>query len=120
MNKLNHSGRNFLYPSAPLSRRQVLRGLLGGSSVCVGLPLLEAMLNDHGDAFAQGNPIPTRFGLWFWGNGVRPEHWVPQGLGQGNAWQLSEEMAPLQAHKSKLSALSGYTIRTGTHLIMRV
>ena len=104
-----------LYPSAPLSRRLVLRGLMGTSAICVGLPLLEAMLNDHGDAYAQGMPIPTRFGLWFWGNGVRPELWVPQGVGQGNAWQLSEEMAPLQAHKSKLSALSGYTIRTGTH-----
>ena len=115
MNIPNKSVRAPLYPSSPLSRRQVLRGLMGGSTICLGLPLLEAMLNDHGDAYAQGMPIPTRFGLWFWGNGVRPEFWVPQGVGQGNAWQLSEELAPLQAHKSKLSALSGYTIRTGTH-----
>lgn len=104
-----------LYPTAPLSRRQVLRGLVGGSTICLTLPTLEAMLNDHGDAYAQGSPIPTRFGLWFWGNGVRPELWVPQGVGQREAWQLSEELAPLQAHKSKLSALSGYTIRTGSH-----
>lgn len=104
-----------LSPSSALNRRQVLRGMMGGSMVSVALPVLEGMLNDHGDAFAQGAPIPTRFGLWFWGNGVRPERWLPQGVGEGNAWQLSEELAPLQAYKSKLSALSGYTIRTGTH-----
>ena len=30
-----------------LSRRTVLRGMLGGSTVAVGLPLLEAMLDDN-------------------------------------------------------------------------
>ena len=102
-------------PRFMLSRRQVLRGLIGGSAVSISLPTLEGMLNDHGDAYAQGMPIPTRFGLWFWGNGVRPELWVPQNTGRGAQWQLSEELAPLQRHKSKLSTLSGYTIKTGTH-----
>jgi hypothetical protein len=104
-----------LYPAAPLSRRLILRGMFGAGIASVPLPILEGMLNPHGDAFAQGGVIPTRFGLWFWGNGVRPEHWVPTNVGQGDAWQLSSEMQPLSAHKSKLSALSGYTIRTGTH-----
>ena len=104
-----------LFPSSALSRRQILRGMIGGSAVSLALPVLEGMLNSHGDAYAQGAPIPTRFGLWFWGNGVRPERWIPQGVGQGDAWQLSEELAPLQRHKSKFSTLSGYTIRTGTH-----
>ncbi len=104
-----------LFPSKALNRRQMLRGMLGGSAITIALPILEGMLNEHGEAFAQGEAIPTRFGLWFWGNGVRPEHWIPQGVGQGAAWQLSEELLPLQNHKAKLSALSGYTIRTGTH-----
>ena len=111
----NRTAKAPLFPSATLSRRQVLRGIIGGSAVSLTLPMLSGMLNDNGDAYAQGAPIPTRFGVWFWGNGVRPEYWIPQGTGHGGAWQLSNELAPLQAHKSKLSVLTGYTIRTGTH-----
>ncbi len=53
-----------------LSRRSVLRGLLGGSAVSVGLPLLECMLNANGDALADGNGLDCNFVTWFWGNGV--------------------------------------------------
>ena len=103
-------------PRAPLSRRAVLRGIGATGLVSLGLPTLEGMLDINGEVFAQdGAPIPTRFGVWFWGNGVRPEYWTPQGEGRGSAWSLSEELAPLSAHKSHLSVLSGSTIRTGTH-----
>ena len=97
------------------SRRTFMRGMLAGAAVHVGLPLLELGLNLHGDALADGGPLPTRFGVWFWGNGVRPEHWIPAQTGQGAAWQLSAELSPLAAHKHALSVLSGATLKTGTH-----
>ena len=102
-------------PSKALSRRLVLRGLLGTSVVGLTLPVLEGMLDQNGEVYAQGIPIPTKFGVWFWGNGVRPEHWIPNGHGQGNQWQLSRELQPLADYKSHLSVLSGHTIKTGTH-----
>ena len=43
--------------SLRLSRRTVLRGLLGGAAVGVGLPLLEAMLNANGTALADGDSV---------------------------------------------------------------
>jgi hypothetical protein len=49
-------------PRKPLSRRAVLRGLAGGAAVTVGLPRLGGMLNGNGTAYAQGAPLPKRFG----------------------------------------------------------
>ena len=46
---------------ARLSRRRVLRGMLDGVAVSVGLPLLECMLSDGGTALASGAPMPVRF-----------------------------------------------------------
>jgi hypothetical protein len=97
-----------------MKRRTFLRGaLLGGATVAVGLPLLETMLNDGGTALADGAEIPTRFGVWFWGNGVRPEHWVPSATGVD--YPLSAELAPLAGVKSHLSVISGCEIKTATH-----
>ena len=56
--------------SQVLSRRKVLRGMLRGSAVALGLPLLESMLNDSGTALAAGERLPVRYGLFFWGNGL--------------------------------------------------
>lgn len=70
-----------------IGRRRMLRGLLGGAAVAVGLPPLEAMLNTHGTAWADGSAIPRRFGQWFFGNGVRLAHWVPATT--GTAWQAA-------------------------------
>jgi hypothetical protein len=98
-----------------LHRRTFLRGVLAGSAISVGLPTLEAMLNANGEALADGAPIPTRFGVWFWGNGVRREHWVPPTAGTGDAWALSSELAPLAGVKSHLSVVTGATILTGDH-----
>lgn len=53
-----------------ITRRTVLRGLLGGSAFTLGLPLLEPMLNSHGTALAQGIALPKRYGLFFWGGGL--------------------------------------------------
>jgi hypothetical protein len=96
-----------------LDRRAVLRGLLGGAAVSVGLPPLEAMLGVNGEALADGTALPTRFGVWFWGNGVRPERWVPATTGTG--WSPSDELAPLAAHQAYVSVVSGLEIKTATH-----
>ncbi len=88
-----------------LHRRTMLRGMVGGSAVAVGLPLLNIFLNDHGTAMADGDGLPRRFGLWYWGNGVIPRRWVPDGEGQG--WEPSEELEPLRALRDKITVVSG-------------
>lgn len=93
----------------PVHRRTVLRGVLGGAAVFLGLPVLEAFLSRNGDAYACGGVIPKRFGLFFWGNGNRPERWVP--TGEGTDWELSEELAPLLNIKHKVSVISGMSIK---------
>ena len=65
-----------------ISRRTVLRGMLGGAAVSVGLPLLDCFLNGNGTALAQGAPLPVRFGTWFWGCGMNPDRWVPSDGGR--------------------------------------
>ncbi len=95
-----------------LSRRLVLRGVLaGGASVAVPLPRLCGMLNDSGTAYAAGGALPLRFGVWFFGNGIIPNRWVPAAVGAGNAWNLSEQLAPLQDVKPWLNVVSGLSIK---------
>jgi len=95
-----------------ISRRMVLRGMLaGGASVAIPLPRLCAMLNGNGTAYAAGTPLPVRFGVWFFGNGIIPERWVPTTTGSGANWALSEELAPLQEVKPWLSVVTGTAIK---------
>ncbi len=98
-----------------LDRRAVLRGLFGGALVSVGVPILESMLNDHGNAYADGEPLPTRFGLWFFGNGVRLNSWLP--VNQGADWQppAGGELVPLVPHKDYVSVVSGLNVKTPRH-----
>ena len=60
-----------------LSRRTVLRGLAGGAAVSVALPPLEAMMNDSGTAYANGEDLPLRFISFFWGNGIINDRFEP-------------------------------------------
>jgi hypothetical protein len=89
-----------------ISRRSALRGMLGGSVVALALPPLEAMLNEHGDALADGRELPRRLLNWMWGNGCRLEHWVP--TTQGPNYTLSPELAPLANVASQFTVLSGF------------
>ena len=59
-----------------LDRRTVLRGMIGGAAVAIGLPLLEIFLNEHGTALADGGALPVRFGTWFWGCVMNPDRWT--------------------------------------------
>jgi hypothetical protein len=94
-----------------LSRRTVLRSAAVGAGA-IALPTLDIMLNDHGTAYAQdGSALPKRFGVYFWGNGVRLSLWNPSSTGAGYA--LTEELAPLEGVKDYVSVVSGMKIKTG-------
>ncbi len=94
----------------PISRRSILRGMLGGVAVSVGLPPLEAMFNSNGTAYAAGGGLPLRFGLFFWGNGNLPDLWTP--TGEGSDWALSEQLEPLAAVKDLITVVSGMSLHT--------
>lgn len=93
----------------PLSRRTLLRGILGGAAVSVALPPLEAFFNTNGTAMACGGPIPKRFGIFYWGNGNIPWRWTP--TGSGTEWELSEQLAPLAPVKNLVTVVSGMSVK---------
>ncbi|MEP7050884.1 MAG: DUF1552 domain-containing protein [Pseudomonadota bacterium] len=90
-----------------ISRRFALRGALGGIGVAMWLPLLDAMCNNNGTAFAAGDALPTSFGVWFWGNGVHPDVWTPLNTGSGNDWQLSTNLQDFAAVKDAMTLVTG-------------
>jgi hypothetical protein len=92
-----------------LSRRRVLRGILHGSAITVGLPPLLSIRHAFGETCDDG--FPQRFVLFYWGNGNRPDLWTPVGEGSGDAWSLSEELAPLAPIKHKVSVVSGTAVK---------
>ena len=94
------------------SRRGFLmRGLLGGAAVTVGLPILDMMLDGNGAAFAAqlgGGPLPVRFGNWFWGCGMIPKRWVPSIAGAG--YDLPPQLQPIAKVRQHVSVLSGFDV----------
>src|SRR5437879_5387631 len=95
-----------------ISRRALLRGVLGGSAVAVGLPALELFLNENGTAYADcGSGMPTVFGLFHWGNAMTtgPGYDLPPmlsglrktGMG-GDTWDVTP----------KVSVVSGMRVLT--------
>lgn len=91
------------------TRRRFLRGALsGGAAVTVGLPLLGVFLNDHGDAFASGAPLPRRFGTWFWGNGMNPWRWNPET--EGGDYAIPAELEPVAHLRHDLTVLTGFGV----------
>lgn len=90
-----------------VSRRFALRGALGGIGVAMWLPVLDAMCNNNGTAFAAGDDLPTSFGVWFWGNGIHPDVWTPQTTGSGDAWQLSQNLQDFAEVKDAMTLVTG-------------
>ncbi len=88
-----------------LSRRALLRGAGAAGLATMGLPLLEAMLNPHGEALAGGAALPTRFLVWFFGNGVKLNQFEPAAAGAD--WELTSELEPLSAVKDYLTVCTG-------------
>jgi len=94
-----------------LNRRTFLRGVLGGGAVAIALPPLEAFFDDNGVAYALDGTFPKRFGLFFWGNGILPDRWIPQTVGPD--WELTPQLAPLAPIKDHVTLISGMEVKTG-------
>lgn len=92
-------------------RRSLLRGLVGGSAVCVGIPTLDLFMDGHGRAWADGVKLPVRFGTYFWGLGLTDtpnggSRWVPTKTGPG--YEITPELESIRAVKDKVSVFSGF------------
>ncbi len=90
------------------TRRNVLRGMMGGAAVSVGLPFLDCFLNTNGTALASGAPLPVAFSTFFWGCGLNPGRWEPKTIGAN--YDMNIESAALQPFKSRINVLSGFKV----------
>lgn len=90
-----------------LSRRRVLRGMLEGGVVAVGLPVLDCTLNDSGTAYANGAPMPLRFGTWFWGLGGNNSILVPKKTGAG--YEIPQQLAPVARVREHVNLITNLT-----------
>jgi hypothetical protein len=90
------------------SRRRVLRGVMGGSMISVGLPLLDCFLDSKGTAFAAtGESLPPVFGTWFWGCGLTPGLWEPAKVGKD--YDIKHLLKDLTPFKDEMTVFSGMT-----------
>jgi hypothetical protein len=94
----------------------MLRGVLAGGTVAIGLPALDLFLNESGTAYAGGMGFPTRFGIFFFGNGVIPRLWNPA-LGESVGtdtyrWEATGLLEPLAEVKSHCTVVSGTKVLT--------
>ncbi len=88
------------------TRRRVLRGMLQGGAVSVGLPILDCLLNTNGTAFAAtGSGLPVRFATWFWALGLGEAEWRPKTAGAD--YELPVQLAPLKPFQKKMNLFSG-------------
>lgn len=94
-----------------LTRRSMLRGVLGGATVYLGLPILDCHLNSSGTAFADTNaPLPIRFGTWYWGMGQTPGYAVAEKTQSGPGIGFLEETAPLKPWEKYINYFSGFNM----------
>jgi len=108
-------------PRSPLARRTFLRGALGGTTVALGIPLLDAMIPIR-KAHAEDPSTQPIFGMFFWANGVPwnakhgeaqaqsgyPDVWTPEATGPGYA--PSQLLTPIAAHQ--VSIITGLEPKT--------
>jgi hypothetical protein len=92
-----------------MDRRTVLRGTLNGVALALGVPLLDCMLNFNGTALAAGQPLPVRFGTWFWGLGLDPG-WQPTKTGKG--FDFTSELKPLEVYRDQMNLFSDFQVIT--------
>lgn len=90
---------------ARLHRRTVLRGMVGGASVAVALPLLDVMVNGEATRLANGQELPKRFGVFYWGGGIVHDTWVPSTTGMG--WELPQSLTPFSSIKDYVTLITG-------------
>jgi len=91
-----------------LSRRHFLRGAGG---VAIGLPLLDAML-PAASAWAQAAAVPkSRYAAIYIPHGKTMAKWTP--ATEGKAFEMTEILKPLEAHRERLTVISGLRLLTG-------
>ena len=88
-----------------LTRRSMLRGMLGGTAVSVALPFLDCFLNERGTALASGAPLPPVFGCWFQNLSLNPGRWKPDRIGAG--FQNNVELKVLDPFRERMNVISG-------------
>ncbi len=99
-----------------LNRRRVLKGMMGGSAVTVGVPLLNLFLNGNGNALADGSPMPVRFGTWVWGLGMNDAIFTPKKTGRD--FDLPEEIAALKPVQKHINLFTRFnTFKDGAPLM---
>ncbi len=92
------------------TRRRVLRGMFNGCATTVALPLLDCFLDNKGTAFASGEPLPARFGTWFWGLGMDQQIFVPKKVGAD--YDLPEQIASLRDVRKHVNVYTGFDVLT--------
>jgi hypothetical protein len=96
------------------SRRRVLRGMLGGTAVTLGLPFLDGFLNENGTALAaNGQALPACFGTWFQGLGLNPGYWEPKKVGAD--YEVTHQLKPLAKFRDKINVYSGMRVFLDGH-----
>jgi hypothetical protein len=102
--RVNKPNQAPIIRSKGMSRRTMLRGVVGGSTVALALPLLEIMLDQNGEALASGGALPRRLITWFFGNGcaLNVGGDVNSGLrfwpsAEGPGYDVTPQLAPLAA-----------------------
>ncbi len=96
-----------------LNRRTVLRGMLGGTAITVGLPLLDCFLDSNGEALADGAPLPKTFVSWFQGLGYAPTYWEPKKIGTG--YDFGVQMKAFTPMRDKINIASGLKVFLDAH-----
>ncbi|MBD24175.1 MAG: hypothetical protein CMG46_04130 [Candidatus Marinimicrobia bacterium] len=92
--------------SKQITRRNALRGAIGGTAVTLGLPFLDCFLNSKGTALAAtGAPLPHSLGLWWQGLGLNPGSWEPSTIGRD--FELRNELKILEPFKDRLNLYTG-------------
>jgi len=94
--------------SSTFNRRSLMRGLLGGAGIAVGIPALDIFLDGNGKAWADGAKLSTRLGTYFWGCGLTPGRWVPKATGSN--YDVTPQMQPLGALVKKTSVFSNFKV----------
>jgi hypothetical protein len=91
-----------------LDRRTVLRGLLGGTALSLGLPALEIFQGVE-RSWADPSAFPKRYCQFFWGNGTLPPQWNP--VDTGTEWALSDQLSALAPIKDNVALITGMEVK---------
>ncbi len=102
-----------MIPMRTLSRRKMLRGMLGGGAVTLGVPFLDCFLNTNGTAQASGAPLPLRFGTWIQQLGMNPGFWEPTAVGP--KYEMRDQMRQLAPFRDKINVISGTRVFLDGH-----